>query len=160
MLGDGEKPTDIQIKTVKELRQWLHSKGNSDKVFGHRDITQTDCPGDLLYAMVKNGTFSGNDVPVSSSEEADDPLIGLKKGDEGQAVKALQLLCGFAGRNKNIMDAGGIDGVYGDATAEDLRLVRKDAGSDAKAHYGDKVDGWAYAQLLKQVAVNQAKTVE
>lgn len=58
MLGDGEHPTDVQINTVRELREWLHSKGNANTVKGHRDFYNTSCPGSILYGMVKDGTFT------------------------------------------------------------------------------------------------------
>lgn len=58
MLGDNEKPTDIQIRTVQELHKYLRNEvGNSALVKGHRDFIATSCPGDLLYKMVRNGTF-------------------------------------------------------------------------------------------------------
>lgn len=159
MLGDGEHPTDVQIQTVRELREWLHKKtGNAETIKGHRDFFETSCPGTILYKMVKDGTFAKKAGSVTLVKE--DPLIGLKKGDSGQAVKALQELCRYAGHSANIDKAGGTDGIYGDATAEDFRLVRKDAGSKAGKGYGDKVDGWGYSQLMKQVARVQAKEVQ
>ena len=92
---------------------------------------------------------------TSATTSKEDPLIGLKKGDEGQAVKALQELCRAAGFSANIDKAGGTDGQYGAATAEDFRLVRKSAGSKAEKGYGDQVDGWGYSQLLVAVARKQ-----
>lgn len=85
----------------------------------------------------------------------EDPLIGLKKGDKGQAVKALQELCRAAGQGATIDKHGGTDGQYGDGTAEALRLVRKSVGSRAGKGFGDKVDGWAYSQLMVAVARKQ-----
>lgn len=59
MLGDGEKPTDIQVQTVRELREWLIKKtGMRNVVKGHRDFISTKCPGDILYDMVKKGVFN------------------------------------------------------------------------------------------------------
>src|SRR5690554_7884912 len=46
----------------------------------------------------------------------------------------------------------GVDGVYGDGTAEGLRLCRADVGSRALPGYGDKVTGHALAQLIAAVA--------
>jgi hypothetical protein len=57
MLGNGEKPTDIQIQTVRELREYLHNLGNANVVKGHKDFYNTDCPGTVLYKMVKDGAF-------------------------------------------------------------------------------------------------------
>ncbi|WP_433465694.1 CHAP domain-containing protein [Spirillospora sp. CA-128828] len=90
----------------------------------------------------------------SSAAGEEDPLIGLKKGDEGQAVKALQELIRAAGQGATL---GKTDGEYGPKTAEALRLVRKSVGSEAGPKYGDQVDGWAFAQLHAAVARVQGK---
>lgn len=93
--------------------------------------------------------YSGS---ASSAAGEENPLIGLKKGDSGQPVKALQELCRAAGQGKVLDAHGGTDGDYGDGTAEALRRVRASVGSKAGKGYGDEVDGWAYAQLLVAVA--------
>src|SRR5690606_27877677 len=58
MSGPGEDPTPAQIDAVRQLRQWLMGKGVAGAVRGHRDFIPTSCPGDRLYRLVKNGTFS------------------------------------------------------------------------------------------------------
>jgi len=85
-------------------------------------------------------------------------LIGLKKGDQGEAVKALQEMIRLAGHGDALGPAG-VDGVYGDGTAEGLRLCRADVGSRALPGYGDKVTGHAFAQLIAAVAKHQATQV-
>lgn len=90
----------------------------------------------------------------STGTGGNDPLIGLSKGDEGEAVKALQELLRFAGQGKALGSAG-VDGRYGNGTAEALRLARKSVGSAAKSGYGDKVTGHAYAQLIAAVSRRQ-----
>lgn len=58
MSGPGEAPTSAQIEAVRELRGWLMDKGVAGVVKGHRDFYSTDCPGTVLYQMVKDGTFA------------------------------------------------------------------------------------------------------
>lgn len=58
MSGPGEAPTSAQIEAVRELRAWLMDKGVAGVVKGHRDFYSTDCPGTVLYQMVKDGTFA------------------------------------------------------------------------------------------------------
>ncbi|WP_395109769.1 CHAP domain-containing protein [Actinomadura sp. SCN-SB] len=99
--------------------------------------------------------YSGS--PSGGSVVKEDPLIGLKKGDRGQAVKALQEMIRYAGQGAYLDAHGGTDGDYGNGTAEALRRVRASVGSNAGPGYGDKVDGWAYAQLHAAVARNQGK---
>ena len=93
---------------------------------------------------------------ISTSTSVEDALIGLKKGDEGEPVKAVQELVRLAGRGAALGTAG-VDGVYGNGTAEGVRLCRKDVGSRAKAGYGDRITGHALAQLIAAVAKHQAK---
>lgn len=69
MSGPGEQPTEAQINAVRELRAWLMTKGVGPLVRGHRDFYSTSCPGDELYRLVTNGTFTK--TPTSSPEEDD-----------------------------------------------------------------------------------------
>jgi hypothetical protein len=71
MSGPGEDPTTVQINAVRELRAWLMSKGVGQGVKGHRDFFSTSCPGDRLYALVRNGTFAGSPSTGSPSKEDD-----------------------------------------------------------------------------------------
>lgn len=68
MSGPGETPTAEQVDAVRQLRAWLMSKGVGPKVRGHRDFYSTSCPGDRLYALVRNGTFT------RSPSEGDDDV--------------------------------------------------------------------------------------
>ena len=58
--GPSDPVTSGTINAVRRLRQWLvNSHGNSGRVLGHRDFLSTSCPGDIAYALVRNGTFGG-----------------------------------------------------------------------------------------------------
>lgn len=95
MLGDGEHPTDTQIQTVRELREWLHDKtGNAETIKGHKDFYNTKCPGTILYGMVKDGTFSkaiGED-DVSAKEVWDEMIVTDKNADPQQKMPARTVL--------------------------------------------------------------------
>lgn len=73
MSGPAESPTGAQINAFKELRAWLRGKGLGSGIRGHRDFISTSCPGEKLYAMVKNGSLTGaphkeeDDVPIRTS---------------------------------------------------------------------------------------------
>jgi peptidoglycan hydrolase-like protein with peptidoglycan-binding domain len=58
MSGPKERPTAAQINAVRELRAWLMGMGVGPLVKGHRDFYSTSCPGDLLYGLVRDGTFT------------------------------------------------------------------------------------------------------
>lgn len=85
-------------------------------------------------------------------DDEEDVMIGLSKGDTGERVKGLQALIQYAGIE---LPRYGVDGDYGDETAEGLRQARESVGSRANDGYGDRVSGWAYAQLMKAVAKRQ-----
>lgn len=72
MSGPSENPTDAQIQGVRELRKWLMGKGLKSAIKGHRDFFATACPGNKLYALVKNGTFAkapGKTTPPKDIED-------------------------------------------------------------------------------------------
>lgn len=103
MLGDGEHPTDKQVTSVKDLRDYLNEKyGNSKAIKGHKDFNSTDCPGTIIYKMIKDGVFSS----ISSS-----PRI-LSLGDNGSDVKAVQIALNAYGRKPSLI----VDGDYGPKT--------------------------------------------
>lgn len=99
------------------------------------------------------GVIAGYGRPAygsgGSAGGAEDDVIGLELGDTGEPVKALQVLITYAGQP---LPRHGVDGDYGEETAEALRQVRASVGSEAKSGYGDRVTGWAYAQLMRAVA--------
>jgi hypothetical protein len=60
-LGPGEKPTAGALRAWHRLRTWLiSSHGLRENVYGHRDFTSTDCPGDEIYRMVRDGTLKAS----------------------------------------------------------------------------------------------------
>lgn len=154
--GPTDEITPEQINAVRALRKWLmESYGVSGKVLGHRDFIPTSCPGDAAYALVQDGTFTkapGSGVATVGG----DPLIGLKKGDEGEGVVGVQVLVVAAGFEDALGEVG-VDGRYGDGTAEGVRLAREYVGSRALSHFGDEITGWAYAQLHEAVAKRRAE---
>lgn len=57
-LGPGEKPTAGAIRAWHRLRTWLMDvHGVKEAVYGHQDFTATSCPGEPIYALVKNGAL-------------------------------------------------------------------------------------------------------
>ncbi|GAA4917401.1 N-acetylmuramoyl-L-alanine amidase [Streptomonospora salina] len=119
---------------------------------GHRDVNETSCPGDHLHTWVHDG------MPADGLDGGDEmSLINLKKGDGASTGKeehviALQALIERAGVE---LAEYGVDGDYGDETAEAFRRVRESVGSKALEGYGDRVSGWGYAQLMQAVARHQ-----
>ena len=141
--GPAEDPTEEQIGAVRALRAWLMEKGVAGTVKGHRDFISTSCPGDRLYALVKNGTFSK--APGAGVGGMEDDMVGLKEGDSGERVKFLQELLVKGGHK---VGATGIDGQYGPATSKAVLAARRAEGS--KQNFGDRVTGAAAKQIMSQ----------
>lgn len=58
MSGPNETPTSVQLDAWFALREYLSMQhGMAAEVRGHLDFFNTDCPGDILYRMVKDGTL-------------------------------------------------------------------------------------------------------
>lgn len=145
----------VQLDSYKKLCAELCKEFGlpASRVKGHKEVnTAKPDPHHIEMNAFRADVARLIKDPAAAGADGGDPLIGLKKGDEGQAVYALQALIEFAGFGEQL---GGVDGKYGPGTAEALRLVRKSMGSSAKPGYGDSVTGWAYAQLLAAVARKQ-----
>lgn len=102
MLGEGEKPTDKQIASVKNLRDYLNQEyGNSKAVKGHKDFNKTSCPGTSIYKLIKDGVFSS----VSSKSD----------------IELIQEALNKAGRTPKLK----VDGVYGPLTTNAVKWFQR-----------------------------------
>jgi len=132
--------------------------GRRLEVRGHGQVPgqATECPGPNLLKWISGGmpTGGGGSAPPATGG---DPLIGLKRGDRGAAVTALQNMLNRAGfPPAGSKDANGNwDGVYGAGTAAAVLACRKAMGSSATS--GDEVTGDAYAQIHAALARAEAK---
>lgn len=52
MLGNREQITRQEVAWLGEAVAWLRSQGWGRKVVGHRDLSQTACPGDSIYSAL------------------------------------------------------------------------------------------------------------
>jgi hypothetical protein len=109
MSGPSERPTSAQIKAFQELRSWLRTNyGVGTGIRGHRDFSSTSCPGNILYAMVKDGSLT-----KAQPEEEDLPTpadvwnheIPVSWGsDENPEWQADSILVNSGERLRNIED--------------------------------------------------------
>jgi hypothetical protein len=95
----------------------------------------------VTWGVVGNGDY-----------DMGDDMIGLKRGDKGANVQALQYVLSDAGFNP-----GEKDGQYGANTAKQVLAMRKSTGSAATD--GDELTAAAYAQLLRCLIRNQTKNL-
>lgn len=123
MAGPDETPTVAQIDAVRQLRAWLMSRGVGPAVKGHRDFLSTSCPGDRLYRMVRDGTFSrplaGDDNPVPEFERVLRVTDPMMRGDD---VKAWQA------KARRFSPSLVADGWYGPASKRACEAVQREVG--------------------------------
>jgi len=126
MSGPGEQPTEAQLGAFAELRAFLRGKGLGAAIKGHRQFVSTDCPGDVLFAMVKSGAFGGGSMARSGFPR----VLRLRTPHlSGEDVRRVQHALNTSGA-KPELDA---DGDFGPATEKAVKAFQK-------AHHLD-VDG-------------------
>jgi hypothetical protein len=132
MTGPSERPTDAQLHAWSELRAWLRGKGLAAAVKGHRDFNSTDCPGGILYAMVRNGTLRLGPPPPARPTPGTAPPFGGRLITQPPVMHGDDVL-----RWQRQMHARGwsiaVDGNYGPASEKVCRAFQ------AEKHLG--VDG-------------------
>src|SRR5690606_28428713 len=84
---------------------------------------------------------------VAGAAGGEGTVIGLKRGDRGERVKALQATLRYAGFADIV---GEVDGIYGPATAAGELAARRSVGSSVSS--GDEVSGYAWAQIMRALA--------
>lgn len=152
MSGPHEDPTPAQIDAVRELRAWLMDMGVGALVKGHRDFYSTSCPGDRLFRLVKDGTFTRPPSGAASTPEPEDPteeivkqLPTLKVGADNYDVKTVRAAL-FARGGLNEDTYGGAAGLcawlestsFDAALAEDVRAFQRRKDLDADAVVGPR----------------------
>jgi hypothetical protein len=118
MSGPGEKPTTVQLAAFAELRSWLRGKGLGAAIKGHREFVPTDCPGDVLWKMVKAGTIlvaAPKPTPAPRLLELKNPLMA------GEDVRLLQLALNANAARPRLL----VDGRFGTATDKAVRAFQK-----------------------------------
>lgn len=170
LIGGSQQPTAAMVQGIKDAVAYLRKSGGAaSRVNGHRDHLSTSCPGNPLYAMVRAGTFGsgGSTSPTpppsgggtTPTTEGDEEMLGLKEGDSGPRVEALQTslrhagfgsLLGTYGPNKD-----GVDGAYGPSVSKAVLACRKWVGSSATS--GKSISGSAAAQIRRAVARREAQ---
>ena len=137
--------TAAQKNAIIDLLDYLYGKYGKLKVYGHRDLDATACPGKKYpFNYIVNGKKEEAD-PKPEVKPAVDPnavtitLTTLGKGDEGEQVKTLQRLLIALGYALNTY---GVDGIFGDETDRAVRKFQKDHGLLADGLVG--TDTWSH----------------
>lgn len=119
MSGPGETPTTAQLQAFAELRSWLRGKGLGAAIKGHREFVSTDCPGDVLFKMVKAGSIlvaaPKPKPPAPRVLELKSPLMA------GDDVRAAQRALNANGARPKLL----VDGRYGAASVAAVKVFQK-----------------------------------
>jgi len=98
-------------------------------VWGHRDSKATSCPGDHLYTALSG-------ITIRSQEE---DTMRIRRGAHGNYVQPYQAALNRAGVVNNIVGYVPlvVDGEYGSATEQAVRLYQTAAGLDVTGELDD-----------------------
>lgn len=103
---------------------------------GHRDVSQTACPGNRAYRLIPHM----NKLSKQNVSDLEEEFMFCEKGDTGDNVTLLQVRLSNLGFYK-----GEIDGDYGPKTSAAVLAMRKSEGSSADS--GDVFNEWGVVQL-------------
>ncbi|GAA0735788.1 N-acetylmuramoyl-L-alanine amidase [Clostridium oceanicum] len=121
-----------QKNAIIELGRYLKSKYGINKVYGHREVGSSNCPGtnyplNEIRNAILGGSFSGSVSTSSSSSSSSNSGIVYGQGGAGGKsyynVKEVQTMLTKIGYNCN-----GIDGIWGAGTLNAVRCFQKDCG--------------------------------
>lgn len=73
LLGKGDPPTATMLDAFAAWRRdvWLRAWPDAVRVVGHRDLSDTDCPGPDVYQLVRSGRLAAppeDDMPLSADD--------------------------------------------------------------------------------------------
>jgi hypothetical protein len=149
LLNSGDDPGDHRLDGWREFYGQCDTDTHVEGYDFRYNQTATSDPSHLWHIHLScdrdKVTSTENMDKLLSVLRGDDMastgIIGLKKGDKGEAVKALQAILAKTG---HLTDAD-VTGTYDSKTAAALLALRKAEGSSATS--GDEVSGWAYQQV-------------
>lgn len=120
LVNKSDPLTKELIQGIKEGVAYLGQKGRAgSKIVGHKNLYNTDCPGQL-YKYVTNGTFKP--TPPKPGSGSNYPGHLIKKGDSGSTVKKIQnqlIKLGFK------LPKFGADGDFGEETENAIRTFQQ-----------------------------------
>lgn len=125
LLGKGDIPTEAMLAAFADWRatRWLPAWPAAVEVVGHRDLHGTDCPGPVLYPLVRSGRLA-QPVPTPAHSTVEDPMARLDPDDLAAiADELLSSQPGAAGARYKVKD--GVD----PATGDPVLLGLTDAGT-------------------------------
>jgi peptidoglycan hydrolase-like protein with peptidoglycan-binding domain len=146
LLGIGDEPTEA----MKEAIRWWHKDIETNyaeriiPMLGHKDVTSTGCPDDILYEWVKAEGYRFPDAPVYKPSPPVAPTP-CRYGDRGDNVLALQRQCEFWWHADLVRWGAGI---YGHRTEAAVKVLQQEVGAYVDGWYGPKTAASFQAWLM------------
>lgn len=137
MVANPNDATAAQLKGFRDLLVWLKARGvNTNNITGHRDWSNTSCPGNILQGRVKqkNWGTGGTVTPVPG---------GSSGGSSGSG--GMTSVRGIAAQQRAVNEAGytpklAVDGVWGPKTDAGVKWYQKKIGVTADGLWGKATD--------------------
>lgn len=124
-----------QYNSLKELTRYLQNKYNINKIYGHRELNETDCPGknfplhrikkDCLSGSTSGGSSSSANRKENSNGRTSYPgyLLKYNPNSFDDNVKVIQSKLQNIGYS---VGKCGADGYFGDGTLLAVRCFQRD----------------------------------
>ncbi|WP_372741510.1 N-acetylmuramoyl-L-alanine amidase [Neptunomonas sp.] len=151
---ESDKPPTAMLESLADLvsRHGRQNLGPGKITHGHRDVSQTACPGQHAYSQISNVNRMAADISPPPPQPPPNPeppselefSMFCRLNDKNDAVGVLQIQL----RSLGFYD-GKIDNAYGPKTSNALLAARKNVGSSAQS--GDHYNEWGYWQVQKQI---------
>ncbi|HBJ2613924.1 TPA: N-acetylmuramoyl-L-alanine amidase [Clostridium botulinum] len=124
-----ERMGEAQYKSLKDLISYLQTKYNTSKIYGHRELNETDCPGKKfpLYRIKKECLGGNSSVGSSSSNKGSKSypgyLLKYNPNSFDSNVKVIQSKLQSIGYS---VGRHGADGYFGDGTLLAVKCFQRD----------------------------------
>ncbi|MFV3010965.1 N-acetylmuramoyl-L-alanine amidase [Clostridium botulinum] len=122
-----EEMGNSQYNSLKELICYLQNKYNINKIYGHRELNETDCPGNNFpISRIKKECLGANSLIESPSKQNKNYPGYLFKYDPNRFdfnVKVIQNKLQNIGYS---VGSHGVDGYFGDGTLLAVRCFQRD----------------------------------
>ena len=144
---ENEKMPAAQKNAIIDLLAYLRGKYGDLKIYGHRDLSATACPGknypfDEIVSGVKAPSTATAETTTKEANTVNIELKILKKGSKNNQVKALQRMLYALGYD---LGTNPIDGNFGTKTDTAVRKYQSTNKLTADGIVGEKTWG----KLLK-----------
>ncbi|NFI38011.1 N-acetylmuramoyl-L-alanine amidase [Clostridium botulinum] len=132
---------EAQYKSLKDLISYLQTKYNINKIYGHRELNQTDCPGKNfpLYRIKKECLGGNNSIESSSSNKGSKSypgyLLKYNPNSFDASVKVMQNKLQKIGYRVGSCKA---DGYFGNGTLLAVKCFQRDCNLMIDGIVGEK----------------------